>query len=55
MVIAFKLPAIPLESLKAGPSLESIQDVWKLMLIVGFLAILISWAREDKSSVPKHL
>ena len=55
MVIAFKLPAISLESLKAGPSLESIQDVWKLMLIVGFLAILISWAREDKSSVPKHL
>ncbi|MGZ3534823.1 MAG: MFS transporter [Thermodesulfobacteriota bacterium] len=55
MVIAFKLPAIPLESLKAGPSLESIQDVWKLMLIVGFLAILISWTREDKSSVPKHL
>ena len=55
MVIAFRLPAIPLESLKAGPSLESIQDVWKLMLIVGFLAILISWTREDKSSVPKHL
>jgi len=55
MVIAFKLPAIPLESLKAGPSLESIQDVWKLMLIVGFLAILISWTRKNKSSVPKHL
>ncbi len=48
MVIAFKLPSIPLQSLKAGPSLESIQDVWKLMLILGFVAILISWTREEK-------
>ncbi len=50
MVIAFKLPSIPLESLSAGPSLESIQDVWKLMLIIGFVAILISWTREEKPS-----
>lgn len=50
MVIAFRLPALPVESLKAGPPLESIQDVWKLMLILGFIAILISWTREEKLS-----
>jgi hypothetical protein len=51
MVIAFRLPAVPLERAKAGPSLESIQDVWKLVLIIGLTAILISWARESKSNV----
>lgn len=49
MVIAFGLPAAPLERAKAGPSLESIQDVWKLVLIIGLTAILISWTRESKA------
>ena len=51
MVIAFRLPAAPLEIAKAGPSLESIQDVWKLILIIGLAAILISWTREGRSNV----
>jgi EmrB/QacA subfamily drug resistance transporter len=51
MVIAFRLPAAPLEITKAGPSLESIQDVWKLVLIIGLTAILISWTREGRSNV----
>jgi EmrB/QacA subfamily drug resistance transporter len=51
MVIAFRLPLAPLERARAGPSLESIQDVWKVVLIIGFAAILISWAREGKSNV----
>lgn len=51
MVIAFRLPAAPLEVAKAGPSLESIQDVWKLLLIIGLTAILISWTREGRSNV----
>jgi EmrB/QacA subfamily drug resistance transporter len=51
MVIAFRLPAAPLEIAKAGPSLESIQDVWKLLLIIGLTAILISWTREGRSNV----
>jgi EmrB/QacA subfamily drug resistance transporter len=51
MVIAFRLPAVPLEIAKAGPSLESIQDVWKLVLIIGLAAILISWTREGRSNV----
>jgi EmrB/QacA subfamily drug resistance transporter len=51
MVIAFRLPLAPLERAKAGPSLESIQDVWKFVLIIGLSAILISWAREGKSNV----
>jgi MFS family permease len=49
MVIAFRLPAAPLERAKAGPSLEGIQDVWKLILIIGLTAILISWTREGKT------
>jgi EmrB/QacA subfamily drug resistance transporter len=51
MVIAFRLPAAPLEIAKAGPSLESIQDVWKLVLIIGLAAILISWTRKGRSNV----
>jgi hypothetical protein len=50
MVIAFSLPATPLERAKGGLSLESIQDVWKLVLIIGLTAILISWTRESKSA-----
>jgi len=49
MVITFSLPISPLERAKASPSLGSIQDVWKLVLIIGLAAILISWARENKS------
>jgi EmrB/QacA subfamily drug resistance transporter len=51
MVIAFSLLATPLERANGGPSLESIQDVWKLLLIIGLTAILISWARESKSNL----
>jgi EmrB/QacA subfamily drug resistance transporter len=49
MVITLSLPASPLEGAKTSPSLGSIQDVWKLVLIIGLAAILISWARENKS------
>jgi EmrB/QacA subfamily drug resistance transporter len=50
MVMAFKHPVTPLEREKAGFSLESIQDVWTLLLVIGLTAILISWAREKKSN-----
>jgi EmrB/QacA subfamily drug resistance transporter len=52
MVVAFRLPVAPLEKAKAGLSLEGIQDVWKLVLIIGLIAILVSWTRESKSNVP---
>ena len=52
MVVAFRLPVAPLEKSKAGLSLEGIQDVWKLVLIIGLIAILVSWTRESKSDVP---
>ncbi|MDI7260636.1 MAG: MFS transporter [Thermodesulfobacteriota bacterium] len=49
MVIAFGLPASQLE--KGGsPLLESIQNVWKLALIIGLTAILISWSRRHRSN-----
>jgi EmrB/QacA subfamily drug resistance transporter len=52
MVIAFRLPVVQLEKAEAGPSLEGIQDVWKLVLVIGLTAILISWARESSPNVP---
>jgi EmrB/QacA subfamily drug resistance transporter len=48
MVIAFRHSVIPLERASASISLKSIQDVWKLILIIGLTAILISWTRESK-------
>jgi EmrB/QacA subfamily drug resistance transporter len=49
MVIAFRLPASQWE--KGGsPSLECIQDVWKVVLILGLAAILISWTRQNRSN-----
>ncbi len=51
MVIALRSPLAPLERAEAGPSLESIQDVWKFVLIIGIAAILISWTREKKSNI----
>jgi MFS family permease len=51
MVIAFRLPVAPLERAKADLSLESIQDVWRLALMIGVAAVLISWARGSKSNV----
>jgi EmrB/QacA subfamily drug resistance transporter len=55
MVMAFSLPATPLERAKESPSLESIQDVWKLVLIIGLTAILISWTRESKSRLKRFI
>lgn len=54
MVIAFGLPATPLGQEKAGLSLESIQDVWKFIVIIGLAAILISWTRESKSNISEN-
>ncbi len=54
MVITFRLPVTPLERTKAGLSLESIQNVWKLLLIIGLTAILISWAREKRSNISQR-
>jgi EmrB/QacA subfamily drug resistance transporter len=42
MVIAFRMTA-------PSPSLEGIHDVWKLGLLIGLMAILISWIRESRS------
>jgi EmrB/QacA subfamily drug resistance transporter len=54
MVIAFRLPVTPLERAKASLSLESIQDVWRLALMIGVAAVLISWARGSKSNVSER-
>ena len=52
MVIAFRAAVSPLGVGKGGPSLESIQDVWKLTLVIGLSAILISWTREKGGASP---
>jgi EmrB/QacA subfamily drug resistance transporter len=51
MVIALRASAIPLERGSEGPSLESIQDVWKLVLILGLTAVLLSWTGKRRSEV----
>jgi EmrB/QacA subfamily drug resistance transporter len=48
MVITFRLPTPPLKGANADPSLGGIQDVWKLLILIGLIAILISWTREGK-------
>jgi len=49
MVVAFRLPTPSWEVGRGNPSLESIQDVWKLLLIIGLTAIIISWTRRSES------
>ena len=53
MVIAFRIPTTSLEMGRGGPSLESIHDVWGLGLVIGLTAVLISWIRESRSTIPK--
>ncbi len=53
-VIAFRLHTTPLET-GGGPSLESIQDVWKLLIIIGLTAIIISWIRRKESGISKKV
>ncbi len=51
MVIALRLPEALSNSGKGVPSLEGIQDVWKLMLLFGLTAILLSWVRGKSAKV----
>ncbi len=43
MVIAFRIPET--SPTGRGPSLEGIQDVWRILLFIGLIAILLSWIR----------
>jgi hypothetical protein len=52
MIVTFSQPISPLERAKATPSLASIQNVWKLVAIIGLAAILVSWTREKRSNGP---
>lgn len=52
MIVAFRLPVVPSGQAEAGLSIEGIQDVWRILLIIGLTAILISWIRESNSRVP---
>lgn len=44
MVIAFRTPATS-PGAGRGPSLEGIQDVWRILLAIGLIAICLSWKR----------
>ena len=50
MIIAFRLPTTTSNAGRGSPSLEAIQDVWRLVLVIGLTAVLISWIRERHSS-----
>ena len=49
MIIALKGTTLSSETGKGGPSLESIQGVWKLILVIGLAAIILSWTRRSGS------
>ncbi len=51
MVIALRIPEDLSKPGNGIPSLEGIQDVWKLMLIFGLTGILLSWVRGKSSKV----
>jgi MFS family permease len=51
MVIAFRLPEGQVDAGGSLPSLESIQDVWKLVFALGLTALLISWIRGGRSDI----
>jgi EmrB/QacA subfamily drug resistance transporter len=44
MVIAFRTPATS-PGAGRGPSFEGIQDVWRILLVIGLIAIFLSWKR----------
>jgi len=48
MIIAFRLPQSP--GVAGGsPSLESIHDVWRLIIIIGLMGVFLSWTRGSRS------
>ncbi len=47
MVVAFRSSAT-LPSAGSTPSLEGIQDVWKVVIVIGLMAIFLSWKRGRK-------
>ncbi len=47
MVIGFRSPSASPESGRV-PSLEGIRDVWRLIIVIGLLAIFLSWRRGRK-------
>jgi len=46
MVVALKTTEVP--GVSKGPSLEGIQDVWRILLVIGLFAIFLSWRRGKK-------
>jgi hypothetical protein len=51
MVIALRVPVTPFQAGIGSLSLEGIQDVWELVLVIGLIAVLLSWAREGRGSI----
>jgi len=54
MVIGLRIPATSPEAGR-GPSFESIQDVWRILLVIGLIAIFLSWKRGKKEVIPQKL
>jgi len=54
MVIALGASANSLGKGGERPSLANIQDVWRLVLILGLTAVLLSWARGSRSDSPRR-
>ena len=54
MIIAIRTASVPLAGSKSGPSISSIQQVWKLVLFIGLAAVLVSWVREHRSKISEE-
>jgi EmrB/QacA subfamily drug resistance transporter len=49
MIIGLRGTTLSSETGRGGPSLESIQGVWKLLLFIGLAAVIFSWTRRNRS------
>ncbi len=52
MVIALRTTATSLEAGRGNLSLQSLQDVWRSVLIIGLMGILLSWTRGKRPVRP---
>ena len=51
MITAFRAEVASMEPGRGSLSLEGLQDVWRSALLIGMMAILLSWTRKKRSTL----
>ena len=51
MITAFRADVASMEPGRGSLSLEGLQDVWRSTLLIGMMAILLSWTRKKRSTL----